>query len=203
MGVGRPRRGEPWVVMQARRLGCGHNPLRRPSDRFEAALAVIALFAGILLIPVGAAVGTSVEKADESRVAEQRAVLRQLAARTTADAPAVTGQELGRITWPVPVVWQDETGVDHRGLVDLMLGTKANTEVVVWVDRSGALVKPPRTAGDSAAIGDAVGFGTVIGCWLVLWVLLLIARRALDRRRLADWAAEWEQVAPGWTHHDG
>ena len=164
MSTDRPRRGELWVAMQARRLGFGRNPMRRPSDRCEAALTVVVLVTALLMVPIGAAAGTSIREASETGAAEQRALLHQVRARTTEDTPALTGQEIGLVSWPVGVVWQDETGLDHRGRTDVAMGTKPNTEVTVWVDRSGALAEPPRPGGDSAAIGAlAVAVGTAAG----------------------------------------
>jgi hypothetical protein len=202
MSTDTPRRGELWVVMQARRLGYGRNPLRRSSDRWESAITVTVLLAALLMAPVGAAVGTSVRAASESRAAAQRVLLREVAARTVEDVPALTGQEIGRITWPALVVWQDEFGADHQVRTDVVLGTKADSEVTVWVDRAGQVVQAPRPSGDSEAIGFASGLGTTLGGWLVLWLLLLAARQPIERRRAADWASEWEQVAPRWTRHD-
>ncbi|WP_328324525.1 hypothetical protein OHA70_33520 [Kribbella sp. NBC_00382] len=202
MSTGNPRRGELWVAMQARRLGFGRNPMRRPSDRFEAGLTLLVLLTALLMVPAGAAAGTSVRDASESRAAAQRVLLRQVQARTTADAPALTGQEIGRITWPVVVVWQDEYGFDHRGTAESVLGTKAGTELSVWIDRDGALAEAPRPSGDSEALGFAVGMGSIAGAWLVLWILLLAARRPLNRRRASAWATEWQQVAPRWTRRD-
>lgn len=202
MSTGNPRRGELWVAMQARRLGFGRNPMRRPSDRFEAGLTLVVLLTALLMVPAGAAAGTSVRHASESRAAAQRVLLRQVQARTTADAPTLTGQEIGRITWPVVVVWQDEYGFDHRGTTDAVLGTKAGAELSVWVDRNGALTRSPRPSGDSQAIGFAAGFGFIAAAWLSLWLLLVVARHPLNRWRSAAWASEWEQVAPRWTRHD-
>ncbi|TDU83797.1 hypothetical protein EV138_6261 [Kribbella voronezhensis] len=202
MSTDRPRRAESWVAMQTRRLGFGRNPLRRPSDRFEALLTWIVLLTGLLMVPAGAAAGTSIRDASQTRATEQRMLLHEVLARTTAETPALTGQEIGLVTWPVTVSWQDETGLDHRGRTDVALGTKAGTEVTVWIDGVGAVAKPPRPAGDSAAIGTAAGFGIVACCWLALWLFLLLARCALDRRRLANWAAEWKQVAADWTRRD-
>jgi hypothetical protein len=202
MSTGNPRRGELWVVLEARRLGFGPNPMRRPSDRLEAGFTLLALLTALLMVPAGAAVGTSVRHASESGAAAQRVLLRQVQARTAEDAPALTGQEIGRITWPVLVVWQDENGFDHQGTTDSMLGTKAGTELPVWLDRNGALAEPPRPSGDSQAMGFVAGMGSITGGWLVLWMLFLAARCRLNQRRAAAWAAEWRRVAPRWTRHD-
>lgn len=199
MDTGQQRPGELWAARQARRLGLGHNPLRRPTDRIESALLVLVLLAGLVMVPIGAVVGTSVGEAGEERVARQRSLLQHVQARTTEDAPALTGQEIGQLTWPVSVVWPDPIGGERRARADVVLGTKAGSEVTIWLDRSGRLVKPPRTAGDSAAIGGATGFGVVLAGWIVLWLLMAAAVRKLDRSRSRQWAAEWEQVAPRWT----
>ena len=197
----RQRSGEQWVLRQARRLGFGRNPMRRPVDRLEAGFVLLALLAGLLMIPVGAAVGTSVRKVGEHHAAQQRSSLQAVQARTTEDAPSGIGDVSGQVTWPIGVVWQDPAGVVREGRTEVSLGTTANSEVTIWLDRSGQIAKAPLSAGDNAALGGAVGLGTVLGSWLLLWLLTLAVRRPLDRRRLREWAGEWEQVAPDWTRH--
>ncbi|TCN31211.1 hypothetical protein EV644_12986 [Kribbella orskensis] len=196
------RSGELWVLMHARRLGLGRNPLRRPVDRLEAGFVLLALVACLLTIPVGAAVGTSVRKAGENHAAQQRSSLQAVQARTIEDAPTGIGDVPGQLTWPVGVVWQDPAGMVRESRTKVYLGTMANSEVTIWLDRSGQVVKPPASAGESAALGGGVGLGTVLGSWLLLWLLTLAVRRPLDRRRLREWAGEWEQVAPDWTRRD-
>lgn len=199
MGTDQPRRGELWVLMQARRLGLGRNPLRRPVDRFESAVILFAVVAGLLMVPVGAAVGTSVRKASEQYAAHQRSVLQPVQARTTEDAPAGMSDVPGQVTWRVGIVWQQPGGLVRKGRTDVNLGTKANSEVMIWLDRSGQIATPPRPAGDSAAFGGVAGMTTVMGSWVVLWLLTLAVRRPLEKRRLRDWADEWQQVAPLWN----
>jgi hypothetical protein len=46
------RSGELWVLMQARRLGLGRNPMLRLVDRLEAGFVLLALLASLLMIPV-------------------------------------------------------------------------------------------------------------------------------------------------------
>lgn len=199
MNTPQQRPGELWVAMRIRRLGFGHNPLRRSTDRIEAALIMLALVAGLLLVPIGAVIGTSAREAGEQRAAQQRSLLHQVQATTTEDAPALTGQEVGQLTWPVSVIWQDPAGDEGRARADVVLGTKANSAVTIWLDRSGRIAKSPPTAGDSAAVGGAVGLGVVLAGWIVLSLLVTVAVRRLDRRRSRQWATEWEQVAPRWT----
>jgi hypothetical protein len=37
--------------------------------------------------------------------------------------------------------------------------------------------------------------------WLVLWAAGGLVRRALDRRRLNAWEAEWRAGGPRWSSH--
>ncbi|TDO48262.1 hypothetical protein EV651_12328 [Kribbella sp. VKM Ac-2571] len=48
------------VLMRLRRLSFGRNPLRRTTDRLEAALLWTALVAAVLVIPASAALGGAV-----------------------------------------------------------------------------------------------------------------------------------------------
>ena len=52
-------------------------------------------------------------------------------------------------------------------------------------------------------VGDV--FIAVIATCLVSWLVLLVscalARRALDRRRLSAWDAEWRASGPLWSGH--
>ena len=85
MSIGRSRSGEPWVLMRARRLGYGRNPLRRRVDRIESAIVFGAVLAALLMIPIAAATGTAVRNASEQTAAHRRAVLIQVQARTLED----------------------------------------------------------------------------------------------------------------------
>lgn len=199
MNTVHPRRGEMWVLMQARRLGYGRNPLRRRVDRIESMLILLAVLAGLLLLPIGAAVGTSVRKASEREAAQQRSLLQAVQARTVEDVPAAIGDVPGQVTARTRVVWQAPDGSQQEGRTQVFLGTKANSEITIWLDRSGAIAAPPRQPGDSAALGAAAGLTTVMGSWFLLWLLVLAARYPLERRRMRDWQDEWAQVAPLWT----
>jgi len=81
----REGRDEMWVLMQARRLGLGRKPLRRPIDRLESGLILLAVVSGLLMVPIGAAIGTSVRNASEHHAAQQRSILQQVQAETTED----------------------------------------------------------------------------------------------------------------------
>jgi hypothetical protein len=92
------------------------------------------------------------------------------------------------------VVWQHSDGSLREGRADVALGTKANTELTIWLDRSGAIAAAPRPAGDSAARGGGAGLAAVIGSWFLLWLLVLGARVPLERRRMCEWEDDWIRI---------
>jgi len=192
------RRSELWVLMQARRLGIGRNPLRRGSDRIEALLFWSALLLALLVVPVAAAVGTSVSAASERSAAQQRAVLRQVEAHTLEDGGPLYPSTPGQAGVRVRVGWQDELGVPHEGRTIVANGTKIGSVVTIWLERTGEIAKPPRQSTDSSAIGGLVGITTVMTGWLLLAALFWLVRVPLDRRRAAAWEREWAEVSPRW-----
>ena len=114
MRAGKQRSGELRVLMQARRLGFGRNPLRRPADRLEAVLLWCVLAVALLMVPLGAAVGTSVGNAIEQSATRQRAALHEVRAQTLEGTerriPAAPGDVLSR----VQVRYLDQHGVERR-----------------------------------------------------------------------------------------
>jgi hypothetical protein len=203
MSTGQNRRGERWVLMQARRLGWGRNPLRRPVDRMESAIVFGAVFAALLMIPASAAVGTAVQNASEHGAAQRRAVLNQVAARTLEDTAPALPEATGQIDTRVRVTWIDAAGWPREGEADVMLGTKKDTEVTVWLDSAGAITAAPRPAGDSEAIGGAVGLSLAMASWLLIAALARLSVVPLNRRRMRDWEREWKTVAARWRHRQG
>lgn len=193
------RTGELWVLMHGHRLGLGRNPLRRRSDRIETVLLWCALVAALLLIPVGAAVGTSVRNASDASAAQQRAALYEVKARTLAgterSVPSAPGDVLSRVR----VGYVDQHGVAREGTATVVIGTQAGTDVTVWLDQSGAIASAPRSASDGAAFGATVGLLVVLSSWLLLWGAFWLARIPLDRGRSEDWEDEWRSIAPRWS----
>jgi hypothetical protein len=158
----RERYAERRVVMRARRLGFGRNPLRRGTDRVESLLVIGLILLGMLAIPAAAVLGTAVRDRSEATAAQQRAVLRPVRATTLEAASTGIGAAPGQVLSRVRVGWLDAAGLPHEGRVDVVVGTEAGTEVTVWLDHAGAIAKAPRPAGDSAAIGGAAGLITVM-----------------------------------------
>ncbi|MEU5893728.1 hypothetical protein ABZ835_43995 [Streptomyces sp. NPDC047461] len=174
------------------------NPLRRRSDRVE---AWIVLVAWILAALGGLLTGRAVMGSVEDGLAARRAALHSLSAVLTEDAPKsqplATSGTSDVMVW-AKVRWSTADGAAHTDLARVGPGTSKGTSVTVWADRTGRLVRMPVDATEArleaVLMGGSAGFaagGVALGAgWLV--------RRWLDRRRMAEWAAEWEKVGPQW-----
>ncbi|TDO58776.1 hypothetical protein EV651_10951 [Kribbella sp. VKM Ac-2571] len=198
MSTGKKRSGELWVLMLARRLGFGRNPLRRRSDRIETAVLWCALVAALLVIPIGAAVGTSYRNAGDASAQRQRASLHEVKARTLESTEGQVPTTPGNVLTRVQISYVDPSGLQRQGATNVVIGTKADAEVPVWLNQAGDVVAAPRSPGDNAAIGSWIGILLVAGSWLLLWGAVRLACVPLDRRRSRDWAEEWLAVAPRW-----
>jgi hypothetical protein len=187
----------------ARRLGFGLSPLRRSVDRLEAGVLLGALLLGLLAVPVAAALGTGAHEAAARAAAHQRSVLRVVPARTLQDAVAQVGP-YGPVDGQVPVrvSWVDDAGATEKAVIEVEPGTPAGTEVSVWVDAQGREAPRPRTARETVMTGVWTAVAGLFAVWSCLGLTVVGIRRALDRRRLRMWEAEWRQVAPRWTGRD-
>jgi hypothetical protein len=193
-GVGRARR-LLWRIWPDR------NPLRRGADRAERALLVIlfALFAaGIPAAALAVAhwAGLGATQAAKVAAAAQRPVTAHLL--HAAPPPAGPANPSAYLV-SEPAWWADAEGVRHIDTVLVAAGTKAGTVLHEWTDAAGGLTSTRIDPGQlsSGAVLAAVGTGLLLVAMLV--VIILVIRRHLDRRRLADWEDGWTSVGPEWT----
>jgi len=187
------------AVRLARGLWPNRNPLRRAADRAEAAVGAALLAAFLVGAPTAAvlaghwayATGMRTERAEQADRHKVPAVLLQ-------DVPAPAYTPYGMVVLPVLARWSAPDGSSQAGLVSPE-GGRAGTTIMVWTDASGHLVSAPLSA---RQVTRQVALAAV-SAPLILGVLLVIAatitRRALDKRRLARWEADWEVTGPLWT----
>jgi hypothetical protein len=182
-----------------RRLGIDANPLRRGLDRIETLVILAALVVAALAIPVAAAAGTNAQAGAATEAARQRAESRSVPARTLDDAvaPLRAGPIASLVS--VSVAWVDDAGEPQQGTVAIERGTKAGSEVSIWVDARGRQVHPPASQSDTTAVGVSTAIGVLMAAWATLGVIVLGARRWLDRCRLRTWEIDWRRIAPLWT----
>jgi hypothetical protein len=174
-------------------LGFDRNPLRRRTDRIEAA--------PIAAIVVGRqADHLALRQANAQQVADHEvtAVLLRQAQATGVPDP-YTSVELTYVL----ARWQPPGQAPRSGQVLASAGAHAGSTVKVWIDASGAVTSPPP---DHRIIAGDVCLAAIVTCLVASLVILgsnALARRALDRRRMRAWDAEWRAAGPMWSGHRG
>jgi hypothetical protein len=188
-----------------RSLHPGHNPLARRHDRIEAAVLIVVFLGILLTLPFAAATG-STTYADQRAVAAQEQSSRHLATATVlADAPvpvpASEGDMVDTDSAGVPARWIGADGNQHTGTIAAPAGTRAGTQVPMWLSDTGMPTTPPASpvdAATTAVIAAAFGWLLVIG---ILVLGYWITRWLLDRRRAAMWDQDWARVSGDWSHY--
>jgi hypothetical protein len=199
-----PRRRLAAVRRVLWRLWPDHNPLRRRADRIERIVIVglLALFAAaapVVALTVGHAAAAGAAKA---AARAEAAAWHQVPAHLVYSAPPPGGPaDPSTYLARVPAWWIGPDQARRTGNVLVPAGTRAGHLVQVWIDQAGRLVPGPLGHAQAAggAVLAAVGTVTVLAAALVIGGA--VARRVLDRRRLAGWEAAWASVGPEWTGH--
>jgi hypothetical protein len=171
------------------------NPLRRAVDRVEAVAVaglVVAFLAGA---PVAALAAGHVVYSIGSRTASaQQAAWHRMPAVLLAAVPAAGDDDN-----QVPASWTAPDGTRHTGPVPAPPGARAGRTVMVWMAADGRLTGTPLQFSQVwGLVALAIGLAPLAVGVIVLCARQL-ARRALDRRRLAAWAADWRATEPLWT----
>lgn len=181
--------------MRGRRLD--RNPLRRASDRAETAVLAALAAAFLAGAPFAAqAAGAWTHAAVQREQAAQESSWRLvpavlLTAATTSVRPDPLPQSKAR--------WIAPDGATITSDIPVPSGGRAGTTVRIWVARDGALTQPPLLDSQVSNEVDCTEAGAVAALAATLAVVGFLARRSLDRRRMAAWDAEWRAAGPRWT----
>jgi hypothetical protein len=184
-----------------RRLGRGDNPLRRRVDVIEAWLVPAAIVVFLALCPLILALTGSWIRGVNAADFRAQQNWRPFHARLLESVPGPEQANRGVNTWIswAPATWRDGAGVRHTADVPVMAGSRAGTAVTVWLDSAGKVHLPPLSPGQA---GSRVLEARVTGLALLavlLAIMVILARRMLDRRRLAGWESAWLSVGPTWS----
>ncbi len=179
-----------------------HNPLRRTSDRVEAAVVAAALILFLAGAPLLALFSWHWADSAALRVQRQQSAWHQVSAVLLANAkPVVDIGYGGAAGSEVPARWTAPDGTARTGDVPAPASAEAGRTVRIWVDAAGVQTGPPLRPGQDtgqaalAALLAPFALGTVLFCAVSLAVYIL------DRRRLAAWAADWRSTGPRWNSH--
>jgi hypothetical protein len=182
-----PRRGD--------HAAKGANSLRRASDKFECWMRRVLMVVVVLGLPAAAvSAGQTAYEASMHTVRTQAAERDQVTARLTSTAKG--GDWAKR---PAPVRWTDVNGVVRTGAALVKPGTPKGSAVRVWVTRDGHITDPPTTTLNATTSGWLVGGMAALGVAGGSYAAWAGMRLVLDRRRYAQWDAEWGLVEPRWS----
>jgi hypothetical protein len=196
------RRPYGCLARLARWLGFDHNPLRRGTDRVEAALRLVVIILLVVAVPAAAVAAgrwadhQALHRAQAQQAADHlvTAVLLQDATTTGTPDPYTSVQT----TW-VRARWQPPGQPPRTGEVLAVAGARKGSTVRTWIDPSGAVTDPPLQHRDIVGNVCLAVMVTCLVSWLVLLAAGTLARRALDRRRLNAWEAGWRASGPLWS----
>ena len=190
------------LARTARWLGFDRNPLRRGTDRIEAALRLVLVVLLVAAVPAAAVVaGQRADHLGLDRARAQRAADHLVTAILLEQAPATGSPDpytSVQTAW-VPARWQPPGQQARTGEVLAVAGAGKGSTVRIWTDPSGVITDPPLDHRDITGDVCVAVIATCLISWLVLLALGALARRALDRRRLSAWDAEWRANGPHWS----
>jgi hypothetical protein len=190
----------------ARWFGFDRNPLRRGTDRIQAALRLVTVVVLVAGVPAAAvAAGRQADHLALNRAHAQQATDRLVTAVLLQNAPAagIPDPYTDVQTVWVPARWQPPGQPPRTGQVLAVAGARQGSTVQTWIDSSGAVTAPPMDHRDIAGDVCLAVVATCLVSWLLLLVSGMLARRALDRRRLRAWEAEWRASGPLWSGRRG
>lgn len=169
------------------------NPLRRATDRAEAMLIGVLALGFLGLAPV-AAVAVNHWAAAASQAAA-RAARYEVRAVLTGGAPDPIRYS-GLARFSAPATWVSPAGTVRTGQVPVTAGSRAGSTVLIWIDKSGRLV---RSAAELGSQGLAAALAVVLGAAMLAYLAASLARRFLHGRRMAAWDADWRATEPRWS----
>jgi hypothetical protein len=192
-----------WLGRLFRARRPDRNPLRRASDRIETAGLAVLLAAFFSAAPFAAHAAADWASAGSLRALHaQQASSRQVSATLLQPAIGWNTYSYGYGAAPGAVAdarWKAPDGQIRTGFVAVPSNAVAGSTVLVWTDRAGQEIDPPLRQSQIARQADLASCGAVAAIGFALLIVALLARQALDRRRLAAWEADWLATGPRWT----
>ncbi|RPF30910.1 hypothetical protein [Streptomyces sp. TLI_185] len=159
------------------------------------------LAARTLAVLGGLLAALATQGAVQDDLAARRADVHSVSAELTEDAPRippVSTYGYGDDKVWAKVRWVAADGSTHTGTTRVEPGTAMGTRVTGWTDHSGRLVLEPASPSEAWLQTALFSAAATVGAGAVVLVGGQLVRGRLDRRRLAEWDAQWEQVGPRW-----
>jgi hypothetical protein len=175
------------------------NLLRRASDRVETAVLALLVIAFLAAAPfVAQASGAfAYSRAHHAQLSEE-ASWHQVPARVL-KVVSSGGGGYAAFDPQAQARWTAPDGTVITGEIPVQLTTVAGATVPLWVTNDGQLTDQPLQDSQVSDLAHFAGTFGVIALATVLAITGLLARRTLDRRRMAAWDTEWRATGPRWT----
>jgi hypothetical protein len=200
-------RQENGPVTRVRMWRWRRSPLRRRSDLLEAwvllAAWVLAVLGGVL---AGFAAGTAADRSFDRQRSERHEVVATVVKDNRAgagkDGAAVTRVGEDDTAWAT-VRWTGPQGEEHKGRTQVAPDTRAGARVTIWTDPHGALASEPLTPPEALLEASLLGAMATAFTGGTVWAFAYGIRGCLERRRMAQWDAEWQRVDTRWGRMTG
>ncbi|MFE0514336.1 hypothetical protein [Streptomyces sp. NPDC058964] len=177
------------------------NPLRRHEDVVEAWI-VLTVWTAVVL--GGTVAGVATARAADEVFARQRAERQSVRVVLLNDVPrpaTAFGGSADRRT--APVSWTAPDGSTRTGRTLVNTGLEAGSRIVAWQDGQGRLTPRPTSPTEATVESGFLGAAAAIALAGAVSGAGAAVRWRLDRRRVDQWAREWDLVGPRWDHKTG
>jgi hypothetical protein len=174
------------------------NPLRRATDRAEAAITALTLITFLAVAPLSAVIAARWAGTVASNTGP--GYPRQVSAVLVTKASPAFGSIIGGLVQPYARArWAGPGRVMRTGEVPVPPDAAAGRTVTIWTDGSGRLTNPPASPGQQEASAGVSAMLAILGSGLVLLCAYRLGRSVLDKRRMAGWDRDWRGIGPTWS----
>ncbi|MEV0415692.1 hypothetical protein AB0I68_34220 [Streptomyces sp. NPDC050448] len=184
------------------------NPLRRPTDLFEAWVAFAALVCVLLVAPaVGTVAGLEVDGTLQRAAREQRQeryLVPAVVVRPAAEPPPEAGadpsaQRQSPQRTQIVASWTAPDGSSHEGTVPAAEEPpQAGERFRIWTDTQGRLVGRPLGTFSASAHAAVVGLAAAFGAAALVETVRRLVVRRLMHRRYVRLDRAWAATGPDW-----
>ncbi|MFC9955111.1 Rv1733c family protein [Streptomyces prasinus] len=179
------------------------NPLRRPTDRFQARIGLGLLLAVLVVAPVAGVVAEKLAHGHYAATARHQALTRhEVDATLTEDVPRhpEPGSDEAKLArYPAEVRLTTPDGRTATARAEVPPGLSAGSRVRVWVTADGEAAEPPLTREQIRSRSMGCALLAAVGTVLTGAAAHAVTCRAVRRRNLAAWERAWAETAPRWT----
>jgi hypothetical protein len=178
------------------------SPLRRSTDRVEAAVTAVTAVLALLSVLLASAIAMGSYHRAQTEAATKAAQQTSVTAILLTDAAVPLAESPKQGIAPEATAlarWQVPNGQQRTAPLRVGANRHAGDRISIWIDQTGNRVDPPEPPGFMLADAVAYGVSALVGGWVLLASLWWAACRVLDRINAARWDLDWARTGPGWT----